>query len=1048
MKKFLSLVLALVMTMSLVTVSAGAKDFNDSDDLSGEQYEEAVNVMSEMGIIDGYAGGNFQPQGTLTRGAAAKIIACMMLGKTTAEALGTSAAPFKDVPAGSTFAGYIAYCVESGLIDGYADGTFRPQNTLTGFAFLKMLLTALGYDSAIEGYTGTNWTVNVAGRATQIGLTDGNEDFVGSRAATREEACLYAVNALKTTLVEYESKGTNVTVNGATVAIGASKPTYVTSSIAGAATSIDDTRDNYSGDYTVEFAERYQPDLELDPDTDAFGRPARTWRWDGHDIGTYVDYSLMVEEYSSKVTGEELYELLGRNTINDYDLTVYVDGGEVAMAKSEMVRSNGDGIETSTTIYGNAGPNALTGNGVLTQVFVDTDAGEITIVVINTFLAVVNSDYNANRETVSLQVYFDVTGTPKTVDVEDVPGIEDLKEDDVVLVNWAGVASTTAGKDVEIISDVPTVLTDVEVTRFSKDNDDDLSHNGVTADRVTEITTGGVDYSNNKNAWYDDKTLGDYDGQLLTDKTYNVYVDQYGYFIGAELYSGEDNYVFISAADVSNSSLGYRTGTAMAVFPDGRAETIDVDVKDTNTNITRVAAANATVASDSNYAPWSDGTKGIQRWFTYTVSDDVYTLTPVNRYIADVAQTAGEEITIKCDNLSLTTNSSSADVQTGRYAYGNDNSVYITVSMVRASKGNNVVDEVTGVFTGAQDVRITYENNTAPEAGWIVAVYDEDYEIIAAVVNGDAEGAIDNYAYILSGANSEGRDSDGYYYWTFDAILNGEIQELTIRDRYSNTVTALRPDVVQELIFDADGYVRTVKDIPNSNAAARPSGVTTLPTIAGGNDVFDESDYSNASTVTSNFDVYDLYVYGSYAQNGDDIYLDGRTLHYRDDVDAHGLGIASDAKAVLSQVVDGKRTETEYGTVREAFTALADTDNAAGKQSRVRVVAVLNSDGVADWVFFYDYTPVGRGNDPTYDENGNVASVSFNESTNNVQFKDAAGNGVQSTFTLWQLRDNGYVEVGIYTTAANGVVKLPTLSGNTYRVTCGNFVGEFTDSVA
>ena len=216
MKKFLSLVLALAMTLSLVTISAGAKDFADSDELSGEQYEEAVNVMSEMGIIDGYAGGNFQPQGTLTRGAAAKIIACMMLGKTTAEALGTQAAPFKDVPVGSTFAGYIAYCVESGLIDGYADGTFRPQNTLTGFAFLKMLLTALGYDSSIEGYTGTNWTVNVAGRATQIGLTDGNEDFVGTRAATREEACLYAVKRPEGHPGGVcQDKGTSVTVNGA-----------------------------------------------------------------------------------------------------------------------------------------------------------------------------------------------------------------------------------------------------------------------------------------------------------------------------------------------------------------------------------------------------------------------------------------------------------------------------------------------------------------------------------------------------------------------------------------------------------------------------------------------------------------------------------------------------------------------------------------------------------------------------------------------------------------------------------------------------------------
>ena len=40
MKKFLSLVLALVMTMSLVTVSAGAKDFTDSTKI---QYNEAVD---------------------------------------------------------------------------------------------------------------------------------------------------------------------------------------------------------------------------------------------------------------------------------------------------------------------------------------------------------------------------------------------------------------------------------------------------------------------------------------------------------------------------------------------------------------------------------------------------------------------------------------------------------------------------------------------------------------------------------------------------------------------------------------------------------------------------------------------------------------------------------------------------------------------------------------------------------------------------------------------------------------------------------------------
>ena len=85
MKKFLSLVLALVMTMSLVTVSAGAKDFSDSTKI---QYKEAVDVMSAVNVISGYAEGDFRPTATLTRGAAAKIICNLILGPTTAGASG------------------------------------------------------------------------------------------------------------------------------------------------------------------------------------------------------------------------------------------------------------------------------------------------------------------------------------------------------------------------------------------------------------------------------------------------------------------------------------------------------------------------------------------------------------------------------------------------------------------------------------------------------------------------------------------------------------------------------------------------------------------------------------------------------------------------------------------------------------------------------------------------------------------------------------------------------------------------------------------------
>jgi len=57
MKKFLSLALALVMTMSLVTVSAGAKDFTDDSKIT---YDEAVAVISEIGVVDGYTDGAFK----------------------------------------------------------------------------------------------------------------------------------------------------------------------------------------------------------------------------------------------------------------------------------------------------------------------------------------------------------------------------------------------------------------------------------------------------------------------------------------------------------------------------------------------------------------------------------------------------------------------------------------------------------------------------------------------------------------------------------------------------------------------------------------------------------------------------------------------------------------------------------------------------------------------------------------------------------------------------------------------------------------------------
>ena len=807
MKKFLSLVLALVMTMSLVTVSAGAKDFGDSADLSGEAYEEAVNVMSEMGIIDGYSDGDFRPQGTLTRQAAAKIIACMMLGKTTAESLGTQAAPFKDVPAGSSFAGYIAFCVERGLISGYADGTFRPTGTLTGFAFLKMLLGALGYDQSIEGYTGTNWTVNVAGRAYEIGLTDGNDEFVGSKACTREEAALYAVNTLKSTLVEYANKGSSITINGIEVVQGASEPTYITSSIAGAATSIDDTRDNYTGDYTVEFAERYQPDLELDATTDAFGRPSHTWSWKSDEIGTYVDYDKMVAEYTTEVTGKDLYDQLGKTVVDDYDFYIYINGvtdskiDDDIFTKDAISRNNQAGVGD-------------TGNGVLTQVFVDPNAGrdgEVTIAIINTYLAKADDDYDERHDDVSLTIYdldkvgneyvkADVNNNSETLSVSgDDFDIADVAKGDFFLVTVADGAVQTM--------DVPEILSGVEITAFSKNKN---------------LTVDGTKYDYATTAEYEFDTLDQWTGENnngvvnLKDRTYNVYLDQYGYVIGAEEVDVPDNYLFITGLNGNYDNLANVTYEANAIFLDGTMETITINAKKSDfkgnqaTTILKGSADDATV----------------NRWFTYTVNNsDVYTVELVD--IDAGLNKVGQNHAPNRANVIDYKNDSASDGQSNK-VYGTDDTVYLTASVDTIKTAYNrtdvVIDGVDSVAVGIDNVDIDpwatselagkgYTASSGKLSSGIYTLYDEDGYIIAMVAVGEDNGNSNSLVYVHSGSVSEERynKTTGEWTWTRTAIQNGEEVTLTeVDDSGISMLNKMDEDQWYMVRFNADGEVVTV----------------------------------------------------------------------------------------------------------------------------------------------------------------------------------------------------------------------------------------------
>ena len=925
MKKFLSLVLALTMMMSLVTINAGAKEFTDDEELN---YKEAVDVISEISVVDGYEDGSFKPQNTLTRGAAAKIICNLILGPTTAAELHADTAPYKDVPVSNTFSGYIAYCAKEGIISGYADGSFRPAGTLTGYAFMKMLLGALGYDATYEGYTGGNWSINVAKQAIGIGLNKGLVDeFNGVDFVTREEAALYAFNTLKATMVDYDQKiTTNVNGVDVTISQGNAKPVTWTEGI--------NEDGNIKDDNFVQFAEEFFPKLVRKDDNDKFMAPANTWVYDKSEIGTYERTDLIVETYTTKVTGKDAYDLLKSGVIKDNDLEVYLDGvvptGSELFDKDDMVRSN-------TSKLG------ATGDGVLTKVYLDTDKDVITFVSINTWLAKATADYSESKEYAPLSVYTGI-GTTKTynVDVEDVANVTDVAKDTFYQVNISKKDNTNG--EVVILKDVE-VLEDSTVTKFSS------SDEGKGTGKVTKLTTGGEEYKANVKAFYDKDVLNEYDQTLLTDNTYNVYVDANGYFIGVELFEGTKNYVFITGFDRNSSNLSVKTATAGAIFLDGTMKNIEVNVTDTDKNIDKATGHNAAYFKEWADTSWQtgrgdNGVYNLNQWYTYTENNGVYTLKPCVRmtatqYLPDAEHpvagygTDTKNDSIRTDNLSVVD-----DLTANNRVYGEDDTIFLTVDLDVVDTTNGVkkaITDVTGVYTGVQnvDIDINVEDSEAIGQRQVFTVYDSDYYVIGAVVIGEARGATANYAYIISGAKSEEKKDDTYY-WEFDAVLAGEKQTLTAKSKYKSTISELVPGTVQELRFDGD-YVASIKKVDK---------------------VYEDF----TSDKIEDFDVYAMTEVNA-NNTPNTLMLQGRTLYVTANRRDVGLGLAAGAKAVTIQD-ENKETKvaTNFSDVASAIAHLADAQpNTDGFQYDGKVFAVLNDNGTAEWVVFVNDTALQTG---------------------------------------------------------------------------------------
>jgi hypothetical protein len=271
----------------------------------------------------------------------------MLLGPTTAEQLTAPTDPFDDVPAGRWSAGCISYLAGEGIIEGYGDGNFGPEDTLSQAAWLKMLLCAMGYDADKNGMGNTaNWATKAQALAVKSGLLESKD---------------LGLDWDRETAVYYAFKAVNINTNLADAS-------------------------NHTKPFIVEIGATDKSAVS----SDAFGRPTQEYKaTDAKDpYATYVEDPTLTYE-DQTVALADIKEALG-----DKDAT---------FAKVE------DGDKTNITNYTQS--QAVGTKGSTVEVYtIDADAHQYRIVVINTYAKKLAKD-DIKAATESAKAYIQVEGS-------------------------------------------------------------------------------------------------------------------------------------------------------------------------------------------------------------------------------------------------------------------------------------------------------------------------------------------------------------------------------------------------------------------------------------------------------------------------------------------------------------------------------------------------------------------------------------------------------------------------------------------------------------
>ena len=739
LKRALSLALASVMVMGLMVVGTGAA----YDDVSSKQNQEAIEVLQEVGVMTGDENGNFNPDALVTRNEMAVVMSNLMDYRV-ANYKGTS--PFTDVPAWAE--PYVAACYTNGITSGVSATTYGGDQSVTTAQAALMLMKALGYFQFQSDFE-NDWQFSTIKQANKIDLFIDVESGV-IEPMTRNDLAQLVLNTLKAGTVEADNDTIKVDADGVKVEAGKVSYNFITSgeSYAGAIKGLTTAGTVVnSGTRIVELGEKlYQGDLKMYEDrSDDFGRPGTRWTYKTTTIGTYSDTPAAT--YTAKMSKDDLYDLLGKDVVDDYRLDLFVDGVKVA-----------DEVAITTT-YAQANSSSAScqsGKGVLTEVYTDADKELVTVTVSNTYLMQATGDYNESKGTVAVTTLTTpiggLTNSVNSLADDDFDSVKDMAEDDYILYTYAGGKVQSAVK--------AEVLTG-EVTAYS------------TATKTYGDAGGNVTIDGTK---HDYAKFAEVDGdngcatEFSVGNNAAIVLDQYGYALyvdDASLSMG--NYVYISVVAPENN-LTSKT-IADAYFSDGTNETITLKP---GTDLTGVASRTP-----------------IGNWYSYSKnSKDEYTLT--------IADTTGisSATSITNNKVALFTGTKAANQQTETVT-GNSNTVFIV-------KDKN--DDIT-IYTGIVNVPdITLSGADAK----IAYMRDKDNNTKAASLvfvdtgaNGRVKSTTNSLLYTVKKDTTVVDNSDNEKVERWFVVLDGELTKVETKERWS------KGNLYEDYSIDADGYYET-----------------------------------------------------------------------------------------------------------------------------------------------------------------------------------------------------------------------------------------------